>query len=51
MEDEVHIIELESFSKLSIVDFSFVGKNPVAIDIRKISKIVQRLLIYSEPLS
>ena len=38
MEEEVAIIEIDSFDKLSIVDFSFVGKNPVAIDIRNISK-------------
>ena len=34
MEDEVISIEINSFEKLSIVDFSFVGKTIVAIDIR-----------------
>ena len=34
MEDEVISIEIDSFEKLSIVDFSFVGKTLVAIDIR-----------------
>lgn len=34
MEDEVVSIEIDSFDKLSIVDFSFVGKTLVAIDIR-----------------
>ena len=34
MEDEVISIEIDSFDKLSIVDFSFVGKTLVAIDIR-----------------
>ena len=37
MEDEVVIIEIDSFDKLSIVDFSIVGKTLVAIDIRNIS--------------
>ena len=34
MEDEVARIEINSFDKLSIVDFSIVGKTLVAIDIR-----------------
>lgn len=34
MENEVISIEIDSFDKLSIVDFSFVGKTLVAIDIR-----------------
>ena len=34
MEDEVISIEIDSFEKLSIVDFSFVGKTLVAVDIR-----------------
>jgi FtsZ-interacting cell division protein YlmF len=38
MEEEVVVIEIDSFDKLSIVDFSFVGKTLVAIDIRNISK-------------
>ena len=38
MEDEVVVIEIDSFDKLSIVDFSFVGKTLVAIDIRNITK-------------
>ena len=38
MEDEVVSIEIDSFDKLSIVDFSFVGKTLVAIDIRNMSK-------------
>ena len=37
MEDEVISIEIDSFDKLSIVDFSFVGKTLVAIDIRDMS--------------
>ena len=37
MEDEVARIEIDSFDKLSIVDFSIVGKALVAIDIRNIS--------------
>jgi FtsZ-interacting cell division protein YlmF len=37
MEDEVVIIEIDSFDKLSIIDFSFVGKTLVAIDIRNTS--------------
>jgi len=37
MEDEVVNIEIDSFDKLSIVDFSIVGKTFVAIDIRNIS--------------
>ena len=37
MEDEVVIIEIDSFDKLSIVDFSIVGKTFVVIDIRNIS--------------
>ena len=37
MEDEVVNIEIDSFDKLSIVDFSTVGKTFVAIDIRNIS--------------
>ena len=37
MEDEVVNIEIDSFDKLSIVDFSIVGKTLVAIDIRNIS--------------
>ena len=37
MEDEVVIIEIDSFDKLSIVDFSIVGKTLVAIDIRNIT--------------
>ena len=37
MEDEVARIEINSFDKLSIVDFSIVGKTLVAIDIRNIS--------------
>ena len=38
MEEEVVVIEIDSFDKLSIVDFSFVGKTLVAIDIRNITK-------------
>ena len=34
MEEEVVILEIDSFDKLSIVDFSIVGKTLVAIDIR-----------------
>jgi|TARA_B100001540_G_scaffold274455_1_gene259974 FtsZ-interacting cell division protein YlmF len=37
MEDEVVNIEIDSFDKLSTVDFSIVGKTFVAIDIRNIS--------------
>ena len=37
MEDEVVNIEIDSFDKLSIVDFSIVGKTLVAIDIRNIT--------------
>ena len=37
MEDEVVIIEIDSFDKLSIVDFSIVGKALIAIDIRNIT--------------
>ena len=37
MEDEVISIEIDSFDKLSIVDFSIVGKTLVAIDIRNIT--------------
>tara|TARA_B100000900_G_scaffold86956_1_gene70583 strand:+ start:1369 stop:1605 length:237 start_codon:yes stop_codon:yes gene_type:complete len=37
MEDEVISIEIDSFDKLSIVDFSIVGKTLVAIDIRNMS--------------
>ena len=37
MEDEVVNIEIDSFDKLSIVDFSSVGKTLVAIDIRNIT--------------
>ena len=37
MEDEVVNIEIDSFDKLSIVDFSIVGKTLVAIDIRNMS--------------
>ena len=37
MKDEVARIEIDSFDKLSIVDFSIVGKTIVAIDIRNIS--------------
>ena len=37
MEDEVARIEIDSFDKLSIVDFGIVGKTYVAIDIRNIS--------------
>ena len=37
MEDEVVNIEIDSFDKLSIVDFSIVGKTLVAIYIRNIS--------------
>ena len=37
MKDEVARIEIDSFDKLSIVDFSIVGKTLVAIDIRNIS--------------
>ena len=37
MEDEVVNIEIDSFDKLSIVDFSIVGKTFVSIDIRNIS--------------
>ena len=36
MKDEVAIIEIESFDKLSVDDFSIVGKTLVAIDIRNI---------------
>ena len=37
MKDEVARIEIDSFDKLSVVDFSIVGKTLVAIDIRDIS--------------
>ena len=37
MEEEVVSIEINSFDKLSIVDFNIVGKTLVAIDIRNIS--------------
>ena len=37
MEEEVVKIEIDSFDKLSIVDFSIVGKTLVAIDIRNMS--------------
>ena len=37
MEDEVVSIKIDSFDKLSISDFSIVGKALVAIDIRDIS--------------
>ena len=37
MEDEVVSIKIDSFDKLSISDFSIVGKALVAIDIRNIS--------------
>ena len=37
MEEEVVSLEIDSFDKLSIVDFSIVGKTLVAIDIRNIS--------------
>ena len=37
MKDELARIEIDSFDKLSIVDFSIVGKTLVAIDIRNIS--------------
>ena len=36
MEDEVVNIEIDSFDKLSIVDFSIVGKTLVTVDIRNI---------------
>ena len=36
MKDEVARIEIELFDKLSVVDFSIVGKTLVAIDIRNI---------------
>ena len=36
MEDEVVNIVIDSFDKLSIVDFSIVGKTLVAVDIRNI---------------
>ena len=42
MEDEVARIEINSFDKLSIVDFSIVGKTLVAIDIRNISNMEGR---------
>ena len=37
MEDELVSIKIDSFDKLSIIDFSIVGKSLVAIDIRDIS--------------
>ena len=37
MEDEVVNIEIDSFDKLSFVDFSIVGKTYVVIDIRNIT--------------
>ena len=37
MEEEVVNIEINSFDKLSIVDFTIVGKTLVTIDIRNIS--------------
>mgnify|MGYP005710810637 CR=1 FL=1 len=37
MKDEEARIAIESFDKLSVVDFSIVGKTLVAIDIRNIS--------------
>ena len=36
MKDEVARIEIESFDKLSVVDFSIVGKTLVTVDIRNI---------------
>ena len=42
MEDEVVNIEIDSFDKLSIVDFGIVGKTSVAIDIRNISNMEDR---------
>ncbi|GIR20039.1 hypothetical protein CM15mP35_03000 [bacterium] len=36
MEDELVSIKIDSFDKLSIIDFSIVGKALVAIDIRDI---------------
>ncbi len=36
MEEEVVNIEIDSFDRLSIVDFSIVGKTLVTIDIRNI---------------
>jgi len=38
MEEEVEIIIINSFDKLSIVNFNIVGKTLVAIDIRNISE-------------
>ena len=37
MEEEVVRLEIDSFDKLSIVDFSIVGKTLVVIDIRNMS--------------
>ena len=37
MEEEVVSLEIDSFDKLSIVDFSIVGKTLVVIDIRNMS--------------
>ena len=37
MEEEVVSLEIDSFDKLSIIDFSIVGKTLVAIDIRNMS--------------
>ncbi len=42
MKDEVARIEIDSFDKLSVVDFSIVGKTLVAIDIRNISNMEDR---------
>ena len=37
MEEEVVSLEIDSFDKLSIIDFSIVGKTLVVIDIRNMS--------------
>ena len=51
MEDEVARIEIDSFDKLSVVDFSIVGKTLVAIDIRNISNMEDKrsCLLYTSP--
>ena len=36
MENEIVNIEIESFDKLSIVDFGNIGKTLITIDIRKV---------------
>ena len=49
MEDEVISIEIDSFDKLSIVDFSMVGKTLAAIDIRNLSNAELEHFMHSQP--